>query len=340
MTTLNIETVSENKNETLITPTVTSTTVSNDELNQNTIENNILKFVGKKRKQACTQNIESNQTRSKRKSTIKLDTTDHQKNMKLYLESKKLSCVKTPETSVATSLKNDIKNNETVFILEVKEQEFRYNSMRIYEWLIGPKEWLTNGHIDAYQNLIYGKYRREGFEGFIHPSKFEPMTRDFVLNPVTIHEQPFVTILNAGMNHWITITNYNPHYEYKNNTGLGLWFVYDSLNNVEFYLNTMKPALKRLNEDKNRVVIFACDMHKQFGTDDCGLFALAYALSICMEKNPAKLIFQQISMRSHFNQVLKTGTLEQFEYFEIQDNTLTPYKEYCIDISNEKLNFF
>ncbi len=43
-------------------------------------------------------------------------------------------------------------------------------------------------------------------------------------------------------------------------------------------------------------------MNKQFGTDDCGLFALAYALAICMDKNPAQLQFEQ--------QVIKEVLLE------------------------------
>ena len=88
--------------------------------------------------------------------------------------------------------------------------------------------------------------------------------------------------------------------------------------------------MKRLNDDKNNVCVLACDMHKQFGTDDCGLFALAYAIAICEDKDPSKLIFQQIAMRNHFNKVLQTKKLEQFtlNYIEIKDDTVPYYKEY------------
>ncbi len=181
----------------------------------------------------------------------------------------------------------------------------------ITQWFVKPTEWLTNGHIDVFQNLIYYNFKYQGFKGFIHPSKLESSSigRDFVVNPETIHETPFVTVRNAGKNYWITLTNYNPHYVNKTETGLGLWFIYDSLNNVEFYANSIKPALKRLNSETSCVLVMACDMNKQFGTDDCGLFALAYALAICMNKNPAQLLFEQISMRNHFNDVLKTQNL-------------------------------
>jgi hypothetical protein len=67
------------------------------------------------------------------------------------------------------------------------------------QWLVKPAEWLKNGHIDAFQNLIYDTYKYQGFEDFIHPSRLEPsfIGRDFILNPETIHERPFVTILKT-----------------------------------------------------------------------------------------------------------------------------------------------
>jgi hypothetical protein len=46
----------------------------------------------------------------------------------------------------------------------------------------------------------------------------------------------------------------------KIENGLGEWFIYDSLNNAEFYANGIKPALKRLNEDTGTVTIMGCDM--------------------------------------------------------------------------------
>jgi hypothetical protein len=52
----------------------------------------------------------------------------------------------------------------------------------------------------------------------------------------------------------------------------------DSLDNVEFYANSIKAALKRLNEDT--ITIMACDIPKKYATDDCGLFALAYAIAL------------------------------------------------------------
>ena len=102
--------------------------------------------------------------------------------------------------------------------------------------------------------------------------------RDFYINPETIHESAFVTVLNAG-DHWVTLTNFNPFYVDKmNDSGLGIWFMYESLKNHQYY---------------------------------CGLFAVAYAMAICESKEPAKLLFLQIAMRDNFNTTLKTQELKQ-----------------------------
>jgi hypothetical protein len=46
------------------------------------------------------------------------------------------------------------------------------------------------------------------------------------LNPETIHDAPFVQILQADAGkQWVTIKNHNPFYE-GGNGGLGYWFIY------------------------------------------------------------------------------------------------------------------
>jgi hypothetical protein len=41
-----------------------------------------------------------------------------------------------------------------------------------------------------------------------------------------------------------------------------------------------------LIEDKSNVVVMTCDLPKQYGSYDCGLFALAYGIAICMNLYP------------------------------------------------------
>jgi hypothetical protein len=41
-----------------------------------------------------------------------------------------------------------------------------------------------------------------------------------------------------------------------------------------------------------------CDMPKQYGSNDCGLFALASSIAIFMDKNPAKYFFTKFDSES------------------------------------------
>ena len=81
--------------------------------------------------------------------------------------------------------------------------------------------------------------------------------RDFYINPETIHESAFVTVLNAG-DHWVTLTNFNPFYVDKMNVSeLGTCLMYESLNNHQYYLDKIAPALKRLNIESGEVRVLA-----------------------------------------------------------------------------------
>jgi hypothetical protein len=220
-------------------------------------------------------------------------------------------------------------------------QDFNYfGKIHFNNWIINSNEWLTNGHVNVIQSLMYDKFRYNGFSGFVHPAKFMSMSpRDFYMNPDTIHESAFVTVLNAE-DHWVTLTNFNPFYADKmNESGLGIWFMYESLNNHQYYLDKIAPALKRLNIESGEVRVLACNMPKQYGLNDCGLFALAYAIAICESKEPSKLLFQQMAMRDNFNNILKTQELKQFDCYEINDNKLVDYEEYFVNLRDVSINY-
>jgi hypothetical protein len=55
------------------------------------------------------------------------------------------------------------------------------------------------------------------------------------------------------------------------------------------------------------------EVEQQDGSKDCGLFALAYVLAIANYKDPAKLRFNQSSMRAHFNSCIQLGKFSEFE---------------------------
>ena len=55
-------------------------------------------------------------------------------------------------------------------------------------------------------------------------------------------------------------------------------------------------------------------VQQQQGTVDCGLFAVAYAVSFANGKDPAKVKFDQPSMRAFFAECIKKRHLDEFPH--------------------------
>ncbi|RNA19024.1 hypothetical protein BpHYR1_054268 [Brachionus plicatilis] len=135
---------------------------------------------------------------------------------------------------------------------------------------------LNNLHITEFQNLIFKKY---GSNRLFMPDYFSIEGPPF--NPDVLDESLFIQVANAK-NHWVIISNYNPSEPACSNN----WYIYDSLNNPGYYLNTIKNVLKRINGGSRFIKINHIPVSKQNGSVDCGLFALGYALALAMDIDP------------------------------------------------------
>ena len=60
-----------------------------------------------------------------------------------------------------------------------------------------------------------------------------------------------------------------------------------------------------LHTSKSEFTLNFVDVHKQTGSNDCGLFSIAYAVALCLGKNPSTLVFDQPKMRSHLISCIK-----------------------------------
>ena len=69
----------------------------------------------------------------------------------------------------------------------------------------------------------------------------------------------------------------------------------------------MKPAGKNLIFQK-------CPVQNQVGGSDCGLFAMAFAVSICLGVNPSKFIYDQEKMRRHLTECLENQKFSNFPF--------------------------
>jgi len=192
--------------------------------------------------------------------------------------------------------------------------------------LLKGNEWLdcvhVNGALESIRTYGLGKF---GLQGLFNTNWF---LLDKFFNPESFMNQPHVFVLHAP-NHWLTLTNVNPNSQ-------GSWLIYDSLNNPS-YLASLRHVYRRISPENNLFYVQSVNVMPQFDANDCGLFAIAYIISIAHEKDPAKLMYNQKSMRQHFNNCILSGIWTEFPSIEI--NCMQTYKEHVFDLSDLPVNY-
>jgi hypothetical protein len=96
----------------------------------------------------------------------------------------------------------------------------------------------------------------------------------------------------------------------------GKWVVYDSLNDIA-YVKSLKSDIDKiersLDEDiVGRIEVNSINMQQQTWIDDCGLFALACAVELAYNIDPAGIQFEQSEMRTHYDRCVDSGIISAF----------------------------
>ena len=95
----------------------------------------------------------------------------------------------------------------------------------------------------------------------------------------------------------------------------GFWFllldVHQKLNG-HLSSKNKKVVADILRCKSDAIVLEHTQVQYQIGTSDCGLFAIAFAASICNSEDPGKVLFHQNSLRSHLKVCLENGEITQF----------------------------
>ena len=147
----------------------------------------------------------------------------------------------------------------------------------------------------------------------------EILELDLNINNKTV----FLILVN---NHWVTLTNI---------INSGDWLMFDSLNSLT-YLRQLKHVFKRISKlenKKGRFLAYTVKVPRQKGVVDGGLFALAYAIELCQNKNPAELIFDQTKMRNHFNNCVKAGEFTNFP--SCKNSAELSYQEHYLNLGTK-----
>ena len=154
-------------------------------------------------------------------------------------------------------------------------------------------DWLTDNVIDAGMKLLQKDHPHIGGLESTCTQQFDAQRGDFV------------QILNISRSHWVTITNIGCKQE-------GHVLLYNSLKSYSLCSKSKKYISMILNTPTKLIQVISPNVQQQYGSSDCGLFALAFAQSLCAGDNPEEITYTQHKLRPHLLQCLETGTITNF----------------------------
>ncbi|RNA38240.1 hypothetical protein BpHYR1_049363 [Brachionus plicatilis] len=182
-----------------------------------------------------------------------------------------------------------------------------------FSFFLSDNQWLMGRHIDLAFDSIQS-HSRNTCLSIANNWRVEEIKR----NKFLMQESPEIDkifVANVTNMHWILLTNINPlDAEYKQRLEQE-WFMYDSLNNINNCMATSQ-ILKLFYPERNFHKINMVQVEQQEGSNDCGLFAIAYAQLLANGKDPYNYKFDQRLMRVAYNSFIKYGFLYDF-YAEV-----------------------
>ncbi len=157
-------------------------------------------------------------------------------------------------------------------------------------------QWLNDLFINAAQQLLKIQF----------PSQ-NGLQDTVVLEAVMKFTSPcnnFVQIIHVE-DHWVCASNiFSPE---------GYVDVYDSMPTLTMnshYLQLQLAAILKCS--KNSFIVRHVNVQRQIGGSECGLFAISFATSLCMDFDPHTQTYHQDDMWSHFLQCIENFKLTVF----------------------------
>ena len=132
--------------------------------------------------------------------------------------------------------------------------------------------------------------------------------REFKFKPV-LPKQKWVQILHVQSNHWITASNVDV---YGDSAKSDIVYIYDSLLSSTLSLQTKKQICSFVKPKNGQLLTFdIVNVVQQQNINDCGVFALAFAVEIVNKHDPAKF-YWGANMREHLLDCLDQGRISRF----------------------------
>ena len=120
-----------------------------------------------------------------------------------------------------------------------------------------------------------------------------------------VEQRPCVQALHdSAQKHWLTISNIGVE-------DPASVLIYDSLfHQCSPHVQRQVAAISRTKS--SQINVHFVDVQRQSGGSDCGLFAIAYATSICFGTHPEKKSYCQAKMRQHLMKCIEEGVITEF----------------------------
>ena len=154
---------------------------------------------------------------------------------------------------------------------------------------------MTDNIIDAAQTLLK--------ETYPHVHGLEPVALAETLS-FSVQSGEFVQILNISRCHWVTISNIGCKPGHIN--------IYDSLPNCSVPTRTKEQIAAIVFAQEHTLTLQFQHVQEQHGSADCGLFAVAFAASLCAGENPIQATYIQHQLRDHLWKCLMDRKLSTF----------------------------
>ena len=152
------------------------------------------------------------------------------------------------------------------------------------------RQWLDDKIINVAQALLKAQHPLVG--GFQDIALAQKLA-------MTPEPGEFIQLLNVGSQHWITVSNIGCTTPFSVK-------VYDSMH-WRLTGHEKKVVADLLQCREKAIMVSYMDVQLQAGGSDCGLFALAFATSLCNGDKPEAVLYEQSSLRNH----LFSGIMQQ-----------------------------
>jgi len=158
--------------------------------------------------------------------------------------------------------------------------------------IINPGAWLADSEVEAAQNLLKMKFPLiDGLE--------DPAIAGTLVTPAI---SEFIQVINTG-SHWVCLSSIS--------CPAGVVKVYDSLYG-RASTKAVDHACRMLFHRGKTVTLIHEKVQKQKGINDCGLFAIAFATTLCHGHDPATTRYDQKAMRQHLVDCLESLDISEF----------------------------